>query len=52
MRALAVVVTAAFAVGGCSLLFNGSDLKGHNGDGGAGSGGTGGGARHRQVCPA
>lgn len=43
MRAAAMAFAAALAVGGCSLLFNGNDLKGHNGDGGAGSGGTGGG---------
>jgi hypothetical protein len=57
MRAIALVMTAgAFAVGGCSLLFNGNDLKGKNGGGGdmavgggdtdmggGGTGGTGGG---------
>lgn len=39
-----IAVLSALSVGGCSLLFNGNDLKGHNGDMGAGgSGGTGGG---------
>ncbi|MGZ3441133.1 MAG: FG-GAP repeat domain-containing protein, partial [Polyangia bacterium] len=56
MRALAVVVTGALAVGGCSLLFDGKDLHGKGGGGGdmsvgggddmtggGGGGGTGGG---------
>jgi hypothetical protein len=56
MRALAVVFTGALAVGGCSLLFDGKDLRGKGGGGndlaigggdtdmgGGGTGGTGGG---------
>jgi hypothetical protein len=48
-HALAVAVTGALAVGGCSLLFDGHDLKGRNGGdndmaaGGSGGGGGGGG---------
>jgi len=47
MRAVAVVMTiGALAIGGCSLLFDGNDLKGKNANGdmsAGGSGGTGGG---------
>jgi len=44
MRAAWMALAVALTFGGCSLLFNGNDLKGRNGsDGGAGSGGTGGG---------
>jgi hypothetical protein len=43
MRPIGLAFAVALTVGGCSLLFNGNDLKGHGGDGGAGSGGTGGG---------
>jgi hypothetical protein len=43
MRALAVVMTAgALAVGGCSLLFDGNDLKGKNANGDMSAGGSGG----------
>jgi len=43
MRAAWMAFAVALTFGGCSLLFNGNDLKGRTSDGGAGSGGTGGG---------
>jgi hypothetical protein len=42
MRAVGFIVAVVLTAAGCSVLFNGNDLKGH-GDGGAGTGGTGGG---------
>ena len=66
MRAVGICVAVALTFGGCSLLFNGSDLKGKNGGnndmtgggddmaggggGGAGGGGTGGGGGTTGAC--
>ena len=65
-RAAGFAFAIALTVGGCSLLFNGNDLKGRNGDmggggtgggdsdmggaGGAGGGGTGGGGGTTSMC--
>jgi len=43
MRPLGLAFAVALTAGGCSLLFNGNDLKGANGGGDLGAGGTGGG---------
>jgi len=42
MRAAGLAFAVALTVGGCSLLFNGNDLKGKNGGGDMAAGGTGG----------
>ena len=42
MRAAWMAFAVALTFGGCSLLFNGNDLKGKNGGGDMAAGGTGG----------